>query len=470
MATSNRKKAKRRKSSPKLPPELRRVHLDAAGIDVGAESHWVAVPEGRDPEGRGVREFGAFTADLYALADWLATCGVTTVAMESTGVYWIPLFELLESQGFEVLLVNPRHLKSVPGRKTDVLDCQWLQRLHTYGLLQGSFRPEEQVCVLRAYLRQRQTLVRYAASHVQHMQKALDQMNIKLHKVVSDITGVTGLRIIRAILEGERDPRRLAQLRDPRCKNSEETIAKALEGTWREEHLFSLRQALTLYETYRAEIAACDQQIQAHLGTFDSKDDDPPAARTAPRSRQNVGAITFDVGSHLRRITGVDLTEIDGIDAVLALTIISEIGLDMNRWRTVKHFTSWLGLCPGSKISGGKRLDSRTKPTSNRAAMAFRMAANALHRSDSALGAFLRRKKAHIGAPKAITATAHKLARIVYTMLRHGRSYTDLGADYYEARYRGRVLNNLRRKANALGYSLIENNNLDQPPCPQGVG
>jgi transposase len=449
---------------------LRHVNLHAAGIDIGAESHWVAVPEGCDPQGRSVREFGAFTADLYAVADWLATCGITTVAMESTGVYWIPLFEILDERGFAVALVNPHHVKNVPGRKSDVLDCQWLQQLHTYGLLRGSFRPEDQICVLRAYLRQRAMLIRCASQHVQHMQKALDQMNLKLHRVVSDLTGVTGMRIIRALLAGERDPVQLAQRRHPRCQSSSETIAKALAGNWREEHLFSLRQAVALYDAYHEQIAACDAQIEAHFATFATRTDDPPPSgpgRTAKRVGNDIG---FDAKSHLYRITGVDLTRIPGIDTHTALKLISEIGLDMTRWPSVKHFTSWLGLCPGSKISGGKVLSSRTKPTANRAATAFRLAAHGLHHSHSALGAFLRRKKAHLGSPKAITATAHKLARMVYTMLRHGSPYQDPGEDDYESRYRTRVVSTLKRKAAALGYSLIEINTIDPKPCPAAPG
>lgn len=461
---------RRRRTHSGLPAQLRHVNLDAAGIDIGAESHWVAVPEGRDPDGRSVREFGSFTADLHALADWLIQCGITTVAMESTGVYWIPLFEILDQRGFHVALVNPHHLKNVPGRKSDVDDCQWIQQLHTYGLLRGSFRPEDQICVLRGYLRQRAMLIRYASHHIQHIQKALDQMNIKLHRVVSDITGVTGLRIIRAILDGQRDPRTLAQLRDPRCRNTTETIAKSLEGNWREEHLFSLRQAVALFDAYQEQIVVCDAHTEACLATFDSRTQDPPPSgpgRKPQRSRNEVG---FDAKSHLHRITGVDLTRIDGIDTHTALKLISEIGLDMTRWPTVKHFTSWLGLCPGNKTSGGKVLNSRTKPCANRAAAALRMAAQALHNSHSALGAFLRRKKSHLGSPKAITATAHKLARFVYSMLKHGSDYQDPGEHDYQNRYRTRVVSNLRKKAAAMGYSLIEIDTLDSNSCPSTSG
>ena len=459
-----------RKKHVQLPRHLRHINLDAAGIDIGGESHWVAIPEGRDPEGRTVREFGCFTADLHALADWLVQCGITTVAMESTGVYWIPLFEILDRRGIQVALVNPHHLKTVPGRKSDVLDCQWIQQLHTYGLLQGSFRPEDQICVLRGYLRQRAMLVRYASHHIQHMQKALDQMNLKLHRVVTDITGVTGLRIIRAILAGEQNPLTLAQMRDPRCKNTTETIAKALEGNWREEHLFSLRQAVALFDVYQDQIAACDAQTETYLATFASRTEEPPPpkpGRNNPRIRNDPG---FDAQSHLYRISGVDLTRIDGIHTHTALKLISEVGLDMTRWPTVKHFTSWLGLCPGSKISGGKVLNSRTKPSSNRAAAAFRLAANSLHNSQSAVGGFLRRKKAHVGGPKAVTATAHKLARLFYSMLKHGTEYQDPGVDDYQNRYQARVISGLRRKAAALGYSITEIKDLEQTPCVAAPG
>jgi len=454
-----------RKKQAQFPGHLSHINLNAAGIDIGAESHWVAVPEGRDPGGSTVREFGCFTADLYALADWLVQCGITTVAMESTGVYWISLFEILDQRGIHVALVNPHHLKNVPGRKSDIIDCQWIQPLHTYGLLRGSFRPEDQICVLRGYLRQRAMLVRYASHPIQHMQKALDQMNLKLHRVVTDITGVTGMRIIRAILAEERNPVTLAQMRDPRCKNTTETIAKALEGNWREEHLFSLRQAVTLFDTYQDQIAACDAQTEAYLGTFVAHTQSPlppKPGRKNPRIRNDPG---FDAQSHLYRISGVDLTRIDGIHTHTALKLISEVGLDMTRWPTVKHFTSWLGLCPGSKISGGKVLNSRTKPSGNRAAAAFRLAAHSLHNSQSALGAFLRRKKAHIGGPKAVTATAHKLARLFYSMLKHGTEYQDPGVDDYQTRYQARVISGLRRKATALGYSLTEIEDLDQTLC-----
>jgi len=425
----------------KLPKHLQHINPHAAGIDIGGRSHFVAVPEGSCEQP--VREFTSFTDDLHRMADWLLACGVSTVAMESTGIYWIPVFEILESRGFEVRLVNARHVKNVPGRKSDVLDCQWLQRLHSYGLLEGAFRPSEQVCTLRAYVRQRMNLVRYAASHIQHMQKALAQMNLQLANVVADITGGTGMRIIKAVLAGERDPLVLAQLRDARCKSSEATIARSLQGNFRPEHLFSLKQAVDLYEFYQGQIGECDRQILNQLSSFDG----PDASGNGPAE---------SLDEALQRMTGVDLTQIDGINSNSALKIISEIGTDMSRWKSAKHFASWLGLCPGTKISGGKRLSAKSKPVANRAAGTLRMAAFSLFNSKSALGAYLRRQRSRLGAPKAITATAHKLARLVYSMLKHGTAYVDVGQKRYEERYRTRVVQNLKRKAHDLGYALVE--------------
>ena len=434
------------------PAGLSLLNPNAAGIDVGASSHYVAVPADRAEQS--VREFEAFTTDLYRLADWLAECGVETVVMESTGVYWIPLFGVLEERGFTVMLVDPRRIKNVPGRKTDVLDCQWLQQLHTYGLLSGAFRPEAEIRRLRSYLRQRAMLVQYASHHIQHMQKALTQMNVKLQHVISDITGKTGMDIMQAIVDGERDPRRLARLRDHRIRADEATIAKSLRGHWREEHIFELTQALELYQVYQGKIAECDREIEAQLERFEDRSDgEPPPANGKKRNQKN--APRFDAQSHLYRMTGVDLTRIDGVDAHTALKVISEIGTDMTRWQSAKHFASWLGLSPHNRITGGKVISSRTKPSANRAAAALRLAANALHRSDSALGAFLRRKKAQLGAPKAITATAHKLARTIYSMLRYGQEYVDAGAEYYESQYRQRALRAAKRRAAQLGYDLV---------------
>ena len=432
------------------PAGLSQLNLNAAGIDVGATSHFVAVPADRAEQP--VREFEAFTADLYRLADWLAECGVETVAMESTGVYWIPLFGVLEERGFRVMLVDPRRIKNVPGRKTDVLDCQWLLQLHTYGLLSGAFRPDGDIRRLRSYLRQRAMLVEYASYHIQHMHKALTQMNVKLQHVIRDITGKTGMDIIKAIVGGERNPRTLARLRDPRIKSDEATIAKSLQGHWREEHIFELTQALELYRAYQARIAECDREIEAQLERFeDSSDGEPPAPNGKKRNQKN--APRFDVQGQLYRMTGVDLTRINGVDAYTALNVVSEIGTDMTKWPSAKHFASWLGLSPNNRVTGGKVI--RTKPSGNRAAAALRLAANALHRSDSALGAFLRRKKAHLGAPKAITATAHKLACVIYSMLRHGQEYVDAGAEYYETQYQQRALRAAKRRAAQLGYQLV---------------
>ena len=435
----------------RLPAELSQVNLNAAGIDVGASSHFVAVSAARaEPP---VQEFAAFTADLYRLADWLAECGVATVVMESTGVYWIPLFGVLGERGFEVMLVDPRRIKNVSGRKTDVLDCQWLQQLHTYGLLSGAFRPEGEIRRLRSYLRQRAMLVEYASHHIQHMQKALTQMNLKLQHVISNITGKTGMDIIEAIVAGERDPWKLAQFRRPGMKADAATIARSLQGHWREEHIFELTQALELYRFYHDKVAECDREIEAQLERFEDRSDGGAPADNGRRGQGN--APRFDIRTHLYRMTGVDLTRIDGIDGFTALKVIGEIGTDLTKWPSAKHFASWLGLSPDNRITGGRVKSSKTKPSASRAAAALRLAANALHRSDSALGAFLRRKKAQLGAPKAITATAHKLARLIYSMLRYGQEYADAGAEYYESEYQQRALRAAKRRAAQLGYHLV---------------
>ena len=439
------------------PKHLQHIHFNAAGIDVGARSHFVAVPEGRDTVS--VREFGTFTSDLEALADWLRQCGVETMAMESTGVYWIPLYELLEARGFEVLLVDARRVKNVPGRKTDVRDCQWLQQLHTYGLLAGAFRPPEAICALRAYARQRENLVRYAASHIQHIQKALQQMNLLLHNVVSDVTGVTGMKILKAILAGERDPQVLAQFRDHRCAQSEETIAKSLQGNYRQEHLFALQQAVELYETYQAKIAACDRMIEQQLASLEGKIDlatQPVPQPTKPARMTTGNRPRFDLHTPLYRLTGVDLSRVSGVDVHTAFKVIAETGTDMSPWPTEKHFTSWLGLAPGNKISGGKRLSGKTKPCANRAAAALRLAAQGLYHAKSALGAYFRRQKARLGTSKAITATARKLACLIYRMLKYGMEFVDQGQDAYERRYQERMIKGMRKKAQALGFELVK--------------
>jgi len=438
---------------PKLPQHLQHMNLNAAGIDIGSEFHMVAVPEGRDTVS--VREFGTFTADLQALAAWLKKCGITTVAMESTGVYWIPLFEVLEHEGFEVKLVDARHVKNVSGRKSDVLDCQWLQQLHTYGLLAGAFRPPDEVCVLRSYLRQREMLIQTSSMHIQHMQKALQQMNLLLHNVVSDITGVTGMKIIKAILGGQRNPRALARNRDERCHNTAATIAKSLVGNYREEHLFALRQAVDLYETYQAKIADCDHAIIKQVEKQpDSSGDDPPTPeKQVPahvRIRDGV-----DVRDLLFKKSGVDLFAIPGLAADTLLVLAGEVGFDMTPWKTEKHFASWLGVCPGTRKSGGKVLHNKTKRNPNRATQAFRMAAASLYRSQSALGAFYRRIKSRSGGQQAVTATAHKIARIYYAMLSHGTTYVELGQKAYEQRYKERRVDHLKVQAKSLGFQLV---------------
>ncbi len=429
------------------------ININAAGIDIGSEEHWVAVPEDRDE--KPVRCFGCFTSDLHAMANWLKKCDIDTVAMESTGVYWVPLFQILETQGLDVKLVNARHVKNVPGRKTDVEDCQWIQQLHTYGLLSGSFRPEDSICVLRSYWRHRDNLIRYAAAHVQHMQKALTEMNLQLHKVISDITGVTGMRIIRAILDGERDLIKLAQMKDPRIKKSTATIAKALEGDYRQEHLFALKQAVELYFFYHQQIEACNQQIESYLNQlepkFDSDADPKPIKRKKQASKNEP---SFDLTTHLYRITGVDFTEIDGLNVLTVQSIISEAGLNPEAFGTAKRFSSWLGLCPENRVTGGKIKSVRTRKVVNRAAKAFRIAANSLKNSPSALGGYYRRMRARLGPPKAVTATAHKLARIFFHLWKNGGSYQDLGADYYEQKYKDRIVKNIKKRAKQLGFEI----------------
>jgi len=430
------------------------THPNAAGIDIGSAAHFVAVPPDRDDEP--VREFQSFTADLHRLADWLDACGVDSVAMESTGVYWIPLYELLESRGFTVLLVNARHVKNVSGRKSDVLDCQWLQQLMSFGLLHGAFRPAEQVCVLRSLTRQRTMLLRNQGRLVQHMQKALTQMNIQLANVISDVAGETGQRILRAIVAGERDGQALAQLRNARIRASEDEIAKSLQGSWRAEHLFALKQALDAFDFCGTQLAECDAQIQAQLQALHVREDAPAAGKKRGRARN---APKFDLRTQLFQMCGVDLTRIDGIDVTTALVVVSEVGADMGKFPSDKHFASWLGLCPGTKITGGKLMSGKTKRCANRAAQALRLAAAALRSSQSALGAYYRRLCARMDKPKAVTAAAHKLARLIYAMLTHGQEYTDQGQDYFEERYRQRVLHTLAQKAKAMGMQLVSADN-----------
>jgi transposase len=450
---------RKRKKDKKVPvtnlDNFEQINLNAAGLDIGAAEIWACVPADRAEQS--VRCFETFTVELHALANWLEGCGVETVAMESTGVYWIPIYEILEERGFEVYLVNAHHIKNVPGKKTDVLDCQWIQKLHTYGLLQASFRPDEEMCSLRSYLRHRDNLIRYRSAHIQQMQKALHQMNIQLTNVISDITGQTGLQIIRAIVGGEHDPLTLAQYRNPRCHSSQDEIAKSLEGHYKSEHLFALQQAVQGYDFYTEQINSCDLEIEQKYQTFKPQVDVQAQPLAAPkrRPRRQASQPDYDLRTYLYQISGVDLTQIDGIEVLTAQPIISEIGLDMSKWSTVKHFTSWLGLAPHNDISGGKVLKRKTKKTNNRANTALRIAAQSAGRSQTALGGFYRRIRAKHGAPKAITATAHKLARIVYHMLKYRDEYIDPGQDYYQQQYQARVIKNLQRKAKELGMELI---------------
>lgn len=430
--------------------ELTRINKQAAGIDIGSQSLFVAVPPAACANP--VREFGVFTCDLYAIADWLAECRVKTVAVESTGVYWVPLYEVLEERGFEVKLVDARKVKNVSGRKSDVLDCQWLQQLESYGLLAGAFRPADEILILRGYMRQREMLVKSAATHIQHMQKALQQMNLRLDNVVADITGQTGLRILKAILAGERDIDRLGAMRDPRCKATAEMIAQSLVGNYRQEHLFALKQAVELFEFYQQKIRECEAEIEAYLKKLPHRrDDEPPRLSGRPKKSR----VSFNVRDEAYKLLGVDLFRIKGLNAETVLRLLSEVGADLGRFPTEKHFASWLSLSPEKKESGGKVLSSRTKASRNRAAQAFRQAAVSAQNSDSELGAYYGRMKARLGGAQAVTATAHKLARIYYRLVKHGEEYVEAGAQAYEEKHRQRVVSNLKKRARGLGYELV---------------
>jgi transposase len=449
-------------------PGLEVMHPNAAGIDVGNSAHYVAVRPDRDPDS--VRRFDCFTADLHRLAEWLQHCGVTTVAMQSTGVYWIPVYEILDARGIEVYLVNARHTKNLPGRKSDVQESQWLLKLHTYGLLRNSFHPPAEIRVVRTYWRQRGDHVHAVSTCIQRMQKVLTQMNIQLANVISDLSGWTGQRIVRAILAGERDPETLAALSHPGIHATRDTIAKSLEGTWQPDLLFVLQQEVAMYDAYQQRIAECDQALEQHLKGFaDRMTDAAPDGdqsptplrerlRSGPKRRRKAGshAPQFDLGRELHRISGVDLTRIDGIDVGVAQTVISEVGVDMTRWQTEAHFASWLGLCPDNRISGDKVLRKGTRHVVNRATTALRLAATTLLRSQSYLGAQYRRLRARLGAPKAITAMAHKLARLVYRMLKWGHEYVDKGLRYYEERHRQQQVQLLKKKAVKLGLQIVE--------------
>jgi transposase len=408
-----------------------------------------------DRAAENVRSFPTFTQDLYALADWLKQCHVRTVAMESTGVYWIPLFQILESRGFEVCLVNARHVKNVPGRRTDVCDCQWLQFLHSVGLLKASYRPDQAVCAVRSLLRHRENLVQMAATHVHHMQKALDQMNLQLHHVISDIVGQTGLAIVDAILAGEHDPQTLAKLRGERIKASEDVIAKSLVGDYRPEHLFTLRQSLAAYRSYQKLIEDCDRAVQVHFQQFQTPSVPPAPEPPAPASKPKKAAKDSILQSELRRVFGVDLTRIPGIRTGIAQTVFGEIGPDFTKFRSASAFASWMGLCPDNEVSGGKVLWVGTRKVNCRAATALRMAAQSLHHSKTALGDFYRRMRAKLGAPKAITAAAHKLARIIFHLISTRQEFDDshFAADQLRSQQRQEI--KLRAKAKSLGFELI---------------
>jgi len=431
------------------------VHPKAAGIDVGNAEHWVAVPPALDPDP--VRKFGCFTVDLMALADWLQQLGIETVALQSTGVYWVALDDILSARGIRVFLVNPRDTKNLPGRKSDIQECQWLLKLHVYGLLRNSFRPEEEILRMRTYWRQRQQHIGDAARCIQHMQKVLTQMNLQLANVISDISGSTGQAIVAAILDGERDARKLAELRDPGIKASAEEVAQSLVGNWREELLFVLRQEWEGYRAMQQRIAECDEQLKQHYRTMAEKADPQqlPPCRRAKRPHGNV-PLCFDLRSELYRVTGVDLTAIDGINVLTAQTVISEVGMDMRRFETEAQFVSFLNLSPNNKISGGKIIGHDKRKARNRAGLALRFAALSLIRSETYLGAQYRRLRTRLGTPKAQKAMANKLARIIYRMLKHGEAYVDKGREYYEQKYRQQQIRMLQKKAAEFGLQVTE--------------
>lgn len=447
MATKRKRKSKGR--------GFPTVNGNAAGIDIGSREIWVSVPEGLGDER--TRKFGTFTGDLYRLASWLQECEVQTVAMESTGVYWIPLYNILEERGFEVLLTNARDVKNVSGRKTDVLDCEWIQQLHTFGLLRPSFRPELSIRVLRTYSRQRETLIRAASDHVNRMQKVLAEMNLLLQNVISDLTGLTGRRIIQAILDGERDPLTLAKLKHPRIRSTENEIARALHGDYREELLFVLGQEVAAYDFLQAQIAACDEKILGQLEALRVPREDPLPELPKTKSRKKLGANTLPSAVHelLYQTFGVDITQVPAIGTTVGLVWMAEAGFDMTRWKTDKHFAAWLNLAPNPRITGGRRLRTPPKKNKNRLAHVLKIAAQSLSRSQSALGANSRRLRARLGPQRAIKAMACKLARILYRMIRYAMPFHDIGPETYEQRLRGRTLKNLKQRARALGYQLV---------------
>lgn len=433
------------------------INQNAAGIDIGSKSHFVAVPSDRDKQY--VREFSSFTSGLNDIVAWLKECKIETVAMESTGIYWIPLYETLESNGFEVYLVDAKKLKNVPGRKTDVKDSEWIQRLHSFGLLSAAFRPTHEICELRSYLRHRANLIEQAAQQINLMQKSLDLMNLKIHNVVSQITGKTGMAILRSIIDGERDPVKLAEHRNKNCKANKETIIESLKGKYRTEHLFSLEQAVQIYDFYQEKIEVCDGKIQKLLEKLkkdgieiDSDDSGIPHSKKKKSNCKN--GFKFNLGELLMGLTAVDLTKIDGISPTNALTIIGEIGLDMGCWKNEKHFAAWLDLCPGNRKSGGKQVSGKTRKNANRASKSFRLAAMSLYNSQSSLGAFFRRLRSRKGSPKAITAAAHKIAKIFYNVLKYGQDYLDKGIEHYESKFKKNKLDYLTKQAKEFGCTL----------------
>jgi transposase len=433
------------------------VHPDAAGIDIGNESHYVAVPPTRDKQP--VRRFGCTTAELKEMAIWLKQCAIRTIAMQSTGVYWIAVYDILEAAGFEVYLVNARETKNLPGRKSDVQESQWLMKLHTHGLLRNSFRPSQEIRTMRTYWRQRNDLVRSAGRHIQRMQKALTQMNVQLANVLSDISGMSGQAIIQAILEGQRDPHELAALCNWRVKASEEEIARSLEGNWQEDLLFVLKQEQDGYEFCQKQMAECDRRLEQYLKQTEDRSAGaslPEEKRKERLKKKKGNKPQFDLRGELFRMVGTDLTRIDSIDVMTAMTIISEAGWDMSKWKTEDHFVSWLRLCPDNKVSGDKVIGKGRLPTNNRVSLALKMAASSLRASNTYLGAQFRRLRTKLGAPVAIKAMAAKLARLVYRMLRHGLQFVDQGAEFYETQHRKLQINYLKWKAANLGFQIIE--------------
>lgn len=446
--------------------EIQTVNPNCAGIDIGSRSHFVAISPDLEES---VKEFSSTTRSLLAMCQWLKKNKITSVAMESTGSYWIPVYEILESHGIEVYLVNAKFIKNVPGRKTDVIDCQWIQKLHSVGFLTKSFRPQDHCLKLRALTRQHSSLIEHRSPHVQHMQKALHEMNIQLSTHIRDITGLTGMRIINAILDGERNVEGFAELVDPRCKKGAKAIAESLLGNYREEHLFTLKQARDLYNYYTQLILECEREIEKALSELTSQVHNPET-KAAEQSYVNKLSIQtplkmrgkktrsfhLPLTSILEHFAGIDITGLPGIDQPTALKILAEIGGNVNSWKSSKHFASWLGLCPGNKISGGRSLSGKTKRCQNKVAMLLRMAANGLWNAKCYLGAFLRRMRNRLGGPKAITATAHKLAVILYTMIKEKKTYQELGEEFYEKTYRERRLKGLLRQANEMGLEVIE--------------